>query len=208
MTKRQFVVLAFRLFALYLVFNLVSNLGYIFSIKSGLGAGVLNYYLIPGVAIFASLAFISLLWLKSEWLMQKIFAILVLSDDAKIVDDESNSEGQVERASENIPEIIGIQDYYETPLTKESVEIVAISVVGLWATFNQLPHLFKVLDLVISPISFFLNWFTIRMLLPDLIQVALGIWLFLRPWQFQGWIEKFKPKAVPADDESDPKLSS
>jgi len=31
MTKRQFVVIAFRLFALYLVFILITSLGYLFN---------------------------------------------------------------------------------------------------------------------------------------------------------------------------------
>ncbi len=44
--------------------------------------------------------------------------------------------------------------------------------------------------------------------LEDIIQFALGIWLFLRPWQFQGWIEKFKPKEELSEDETPTKLSS
>jgi hypothetical protein len=198
MTKRQFVVLVFRLFALYLILNLLTTLPYIFNLPHLPGEG-LAHFLLAGFTIFIAFALISLLWRNSEWLMQKVFAIPALADDIKLVEEESVTEGQVEGLSERLPDVIEIQDYYETPLTKESVEVIAFSVVGLWATFTYLPHLLRDIEMSLMTKSFAIESISINLLLPDLIQLALGIWLFLRPWQFQGWIEKIKARPKNAE---------
>jgi uncharacterized membrane protein len=196
MTKRQFVVLAFRLFALYLVFNVITNLGYFLSMlqfEHGFAGAALTAAFGIAILLFA----LSLLWRKSEWLMQKIFAIPSLSDDVLLVEDKPFREGQVEGVSEHIPGVIEMQDYYETPVTKESIELIAFSVVGLWAAFSYLPRLLSVLVGYFdssSALSRLSGLYSISTIFGDAIPVALGLWLFLRPWQFQGWIEKFKPK--------------
>jgi len=116
MTKTQFVVLVFRLFALYLVFSLISSVGTFYQIivRSQGATG----WLATAIGICIFLAAISLLWIKSEWLMQKVFAIPSLSDDIKLVPDEPFTQGQIEGVSEKLPEVIEIQDYYEAPLYK------------------------------------------------------------------------------------------
>ncbi len=189
MTKRQFVVLVFRLFALYLAFNLITSLGTIYQAVSKM----------PGALSFSAGAFticimlfaIALLWRKSEWLMFKVFAIPSLYDDVRLVKDEPFIEGQVEGVSEKLPDVIEIQDYYETPISKESIEIVAFSAIGLWMALSSLPWFFRELWLI-NP--FFPVWTNIGFFVPYTLQFVAGIWLFLRPWQFQGWIEKFKPQ--------------
>jgi hypothetical protein len=196
MTKRQFVILAFRLFALYLVFNLLSNLSSILN-PAFIPRGGITNFLIAGFAIFIALTFISLLWRKSEWLMQKVFAIPVLSDvvpqeDHEVTQREPRevaegfTEGHIEEAS-------GMMDYYETPISEEGIQLVAFSVVGLWAIFNILPSLVREIDMVAMDM-FRTKEEVFKFLLPQLLQFALGVWLFLRPWQFQGWIKKFKPQ--------------
>ncbi|HET6400768.1 MAG TPA: hypothetical protein VFH95_05145 [Candidatus Kapabacteria bacterium] len=196
MTKRQFVVLAFRLFALYLVFNVITNLGYFLSMlqfeHDFAGAALTAAF---GIAIL--LFALSLLWRKSEWLMEKVFAIPALSNDPE---PESEDTGSVHDSTNSGAKSLMDRaevDYYETPLSAESLQTVAFSLTGLWAIFNNLPHLVRELDVTfggaIPPAS---NWYAMSLWLPDTIVVALGLWLFLRPWQFQGWIEKFKPKAA------------
>ncbi len=150
-------------------------------------------FLATAIVICISLAAISLLWIKSEWLMQKVFAIPSLSDDIKLVPEEPFNQDQVEGLSEKLPDVIEIQDYYETPLTKESLEIVVYSGIGLWVALNSLPYLIRIIVNVI-PVFGFMVWNNIEYLIPGLLQFVVGIWLFLRPWQFQGWIEKFKSK--------------
>src|SRR5271169_5650375 len=115
MTKRQFVVLAFRLFALYLVFNLLTSLGYFFGSFRliGFGGGVSDI-LAPTFALCIILFLISLLWRKSEWVMQKVFAIPILSDEIpnppQEVTNQSPNEGaqgisENEHTIEEIPEV-------------------------------------------------------------------------------------------------------
>gem|GEM_PF-7089021 len=190
MTKRQFVVLVFRLFALYLVFSLISSVGTFYQIivRSQGATG----WLATAIGICIFLAAISLLWIKSEWLMQKVFAIPSLSDDIKLVPDEPFTQGQIEGVSEKLPEVIEIQDYYEAPLTKESIEIVVFSAIGLYISLNALLGFLREI-VFFNPLLFDtrINW---EFLFPYSVQLVLGVWLFLRPWQFQGWIEKFKPK--------------
>ncbi len=165
--------------------------GFVGALTAAFGIAVLLYAL-------------SLLWRKSEWLMQKIFAIPALSDDVGLVEDKPFREGQVEGVSEHIPGAIEkMQDYYETPLSKESVELIAFSVVGLWATFSYLPRLLSVLVGYFdssSALSRLTGLYSISTICGDVIPIILGLWLFLRPWQFQGWIEKLKPKAASTDE--------
>lgn len=190
MTKRQFVVLAFRLFALYLVFSLISNVSTFYQIILR-SQGTIGYLAIA-IAICIFLAAISLLWTKSEWLMQKVFAIPSLSDDIKLVPEEPFNQDQVEGVSEKLPDVIEIQDYYETPLSKESLEIVVFSAIGLFVSLNTLLGFIREI-VFFNPLLFSMRW-NWEFLIPYSIQLALGIWLFLRPWQFQAWVEKFKPK--------------
>ncbi len=146
MTKRQFVVLAFRLFALYLVFNLLSGLATIFKIASSPGAGI-TLYLVVGFAIFIALALITLLWRKSEWLMQKIFAIPALSDvmpeNGQDVAQEPHNESTKGLAQSLDAETPAMMDYYETPISMESIQIVAFSVVGIWVAMDSLPTIVR-----------------------------------------------------------------
>jgi hypothetical protein len=194
MTKRQFVVLAFRLFALYLIINLVPHID---TMASGSGRRVT---ITEVVTICNYLYFIYLLWMKGEWLMEKVFAIPVLSD----VSTEETQEAdpmQPQMTAEIVPrnpddEAPEIMDYYEAPISMESIEILLLCLVGLWTAFAAIPNVVREInDAIENPMFSYGLWISIRWhILPDFIQLALGIWLFLRPWQFQGWIEKFKPK--------------
>jgi hypothetical protein len=199
MTKRQFVVLVFRLFALYLLFNFITNLGYLIGFVSQ--SNDFELYLTPAFTIFATLALISFLWRRSEWLMEKIFAIPALSDKTIIVEPLPSSTDDVEKISEDSPKSFEIMDYYETPISKESLEIIAFSLIGAWAIFNYLPRFLSWVEFIIELIRgnpIVTSLFSLERLASDLfasvIQFSLGIWLFLRPWQFQEWIEKFKPQ--------------
>lgn len=192
MTKRQFVVLAFRLFALFLAFNVVTNIGYILSMARDPFTSVISRIAAVGFALSVSLLLIWLLWKRSEWLMEKVFAIPALSDSESEAAEHDRSDAGV-GPGQNFEGETRERDYYETPLSKESIELVAFSVVGLWAVFNRLPYLFRVIGSVVGSGYFYLNWITVGALLPDLVQVSLGLWLFLRPWQFQEWIEQLKP---------------
>ncbi|MFI5201125.1 MAG: hypothetical protein ACHQNE_01900 [Candidatus Kapaibacterium sp.] len=151
MTKRQFVVLVFRLFALYLLLNLISNLAYILRSSEMPGGGIANF-LIGGFAIFIALAFISLLWKKSEWLMLKVFAIPALSEEP-LAEGMENFQTMPTEATERVEapyqeENSELMDYYETPLSIESIELVAFSVVGLWVAINALPSLTRSIEMM------------------------------------------------------------
>ncbi|HEX5316056.1 MAG TPA: hypothetical protein VFX22_05340 [Candidatus Kapabacteria bacterium] len=90
-----------------------------------------------------------------------------------------------------------MQDYYDAPLTKDCVEQTAFSMVGLWVAFTYLPRLLSVLVGYFnssSALSRLTGLYSISTICGDAVPFILGLWLFLRPWQFQGWIEKFKPK--------------
>jgi hypothetical protein len=219
MTKRQFVVLAFRLFALYLLFNLVSQLGYLVDGLSMVlldGGSMGTMYLAAAVSICISLSVIALLWRKSEWLMQKIFAIPALSDKTIEVVPELDSTNEAEDTTEKPANSFEIMDYYETPISNESLELIAISIIGIWAVLTYAPRLSDDIVFVVESVgshatvynTFRDFWRSITALFVGVAEVGLGVRLFLRPWQFQGWIEKFKPKGDADEDESDPKLSS
>jgi hypothetical protein len=210
MTKRQFVVLAFRLFALYLLFNLISELGYLingFSITLTSGGSLGTMYLATAVSICISLAVISFFWRKSEWLMEKIFAIPALSDKTMEVAPELELTDDAEDITERPANSFEIMDYYETPISIESLELIAFSIMGIWAVFTYTPRLLDDIALAVESEgknamvfnTFRDFWRNITAMLGNVIEVALGIWLFLRPWQFQGWIEKFKPKGDEVD---------
>ncbi len=199
MTKRQFVVLAFRLFALYLLINFISNFGYLIGFASH--SDDITPYLTTLFTIFATLTLITFLWRRSEWLMEKVFAIPALSDKTITVELLPGSTDDVENISEDSPMSFEIMDYYETPISKESIESIAFSLIGAWAIFNYLPRFMSWVEFIIQLIRGNPNvtgLFSVERVSIDffsgIIQVGLGIWLFLRPWQFQGWIEKFKPK--------------
>jgi hypothetical protein len=203
MTKRQFVVLAFRLFALYLLFNLITSIGSFFNSMTGARSGGSSSGIwVGGFAICIILWLISLLWRKSEWLMQKVFAIPVLSDitpqEVDVVVQKRSDEASMVEAQNNSNEVPEETDYFEAPITMEAIQLVAFSVIGLWVAFNAFPNLIREVTLFFTGSSF-LAKLSVEWLIPYLIQIVLGVWLFLRPWQFQGWIEKFKPK----EDEMD-----
>ena len=179
-----------------MVFNLLSGLATIFKIASSPGAGI-TLYLVAGFAIFIALAFITLLWRKSEWLMQKIFAIPALSDvmpeNGQDVAQELHNESTDGIVHSLDTETPAMMDYYETPISMESIQIVAFSVVGIWVAMDSLPTIVR------ESYMFLLGPFpsgqdAMLWIVPYLLQFVLGVWLFLRPWQFQGWIEKFKPQ--------------
>ena len=199
MTKRQFVVIAFRLFALYLLFNLISNVGYLFN-STLFHESRTTSIIISSFATCAALFLISLLWRKSDWLMQKVFAIPILSDvtpENDIIKNEPSqklNEVAINNESDIIEEPI-IMDYYETPISIESIELVAFSLLGLWAIIISIPTLVKEVNVSLDGPIYYSIGNSIRWaIMPHLIQFGVGIWLFLRPWQFQGWIEKFKQK--------------
>jgi hypothetical protein len=198
MTKRQFVVLAFRLFSVYLLFSILSQLGYFIN---GLTLVILNggslgtMYLAAAVSICFSLAVITFLWRKTEWLMERIFAIPSLAN----LESPKNPD-QVEHSVNNL---VGLEkpDYYETPVSSESLQIVAFSLLGAWAVIYNLPTLLSILSMFFisrnkSGRDPFMDDFQrdIPRLISHAVVIALGIYLFLRPWQFQEWIWKFWPK--------------
>jgi hypothetical protein len=196
MTKRQFVVIAFRLFALYLGFVLISSIGFLFnSLRFPGFNGGISEILAPSFAICITLFLISLLWRKSEWLMQKVFAIPILSDQTLDADPDVQKTEAHENDRNPDNEAPLMMDYYETPISIESIELVAFSLLGLWAAMSSIPALVKEINSALeNPIYQTVGSVVRWSILPHIIELGLGIWLFLRPWQFQGWIEKFKPK--------------
>jgi hypothetical protein len=189
MTKRQFVVLVFRLFALYLLSNAIQNVAFVLKMVTALNEGI-SGILFALFSLFVVLFIISLIWRKSEWLMEKIFAVPALSDtmiEVKVVEEEQN----VPTVGSIGSETFEVQDYYETPISFEGVQILAFSILGLWLVVTELPSFMATLDLRIQVSSFAGNYWT---LITHFIPIVFGLWLFLRPWQFQQWIWKFWPK--------------
>ncbi len=177
MTKRQFTVLAFRLFALYFSFNFIERLGSFISASRMEG----STGLILSLFVFAAvLFFVSLLWRKSEWLMKKIFAVPSLQDKAPEI-----SEGEV-----TVETKVEIIEYYETPLSAESIELVAFGLFGLHEVLNALPEITRELQGYFAEGAY--HTFTLDQILPMLFQFGVGLWLLLRPWQLQDWIAKFR----------------
>jgi hypothetical protein len=219
MTKRQFVVLAFRLFALYLLFSLISPLVFftIHLIENLSNGGHFDELYIEAVLSLAlELVLIVFLWIKGDWLMKRIFATPALTDTAASVEKNTGMTAQIEADSEEVCATSKIKNNFNYPISKGTIELIAFSAIGLWVAFNQVPKLLQDSSLVRTittgngnPFSaMFAREFERSKSLEDIIQFALGIWLFLRPWQFQGWIEKFKPKEELSEDETPTKLSS
>jgi hypothetical protein len=188
MTKRQFVVLVFRLFALFLLFHAITNFANLLRMTTLPGEETTGW-LLAGFALFFWLLVISVLWRKSEWLMEKVFAIPSLSDNTLLVKPAIED---APRSSSETPEVFEVQDYYETPVSLEGIQLIAFSVVGLWAVFDHIPSLLKDLNFLLSPLGDSKS--ALRWLYPEILVVGLGVWLFLRPWQFQDFIRKFWPK--------------
>lgn len=129
--------------------------------------------------------------------MEKVFAIPTLSDHAVISKNTDEVTNEIIPAStEAEAEAIAIQDYYETPLSIEGIQLIAISIVGLWCALTRLSSLVQHLVDIITTPRFFSAMISWPYLIADIITVGLGAWLFLRPWQFQQWIEKLKPKTA------------
>ena len=132
--------------------------------------------------------------------MQKVFVIPILSDIPEIVNPEQDSIEYIQNSPVNPSKNIEIMDYYETPISNEGIQLIAFSLIGAWEVFTHLYSIFGIAQLFIesgqknSVIDLYRSAIGIRELAASIIQLALGVWLFLRPWQFQGWIEKFKPK--------------
>jgi hypothetical protein len=209
MTKRQFVVIAFRLFALYLGFTVVTNLGnilslYLRSIAFERIPESLAYFA-TGFTILGALAVIALLWRRSEWIMEKIFRTASLTDPTTDISTEAND--RVESAQSTV-------NFYETQISMNGLEQLGLCLLGLFEAFNALPSVIRDIVELTFPLLGFgkagidFQAFAIRVSPQDIITFILGVWLFLRPWQFQGWIEKFKPKEEIAEEERDPKLPS
>ncbi len=170
MTKRQFVVLAFRLFALYLFVNLVPHIDLM---ASGSGRRVT---ITEMITICNYLYFMYLLWMKGEWLMEKVFAIPVLSDVDKEETQEVDSL-QLQMTSEIVPrspdnEVSEVMDYYEAPISMESIEILLLCVVGLWAAFTAIPNLVREINYAFeNPFYGYRVWTSTRWsVVPYLIQ--------------------------------------
>ena len=210
MTKRQFVVLVFRLFALYLLFTLIPQIGFYINnfITYGTRGFSTTIYIEAAVGIGIDLAILTLLWNGSEWLMQKIFATPVLSDNQTVIEKELPITSQSEDAKKYSVNVETTRAYYDSELSRKSIELILFSGIGLWTIFHQLPQIAKDSDFVFgvtnditSPFAtLFREGFIRERLVEDLIPIVFGLWLFLRPWQFQGWIEKFKPKAIVAKE--------
>ena len=134
--------------------------------------------------------------------MQKVFAIPILSDVALEAHLDVQQTEAPENAQNSDHEMPVVMDYYETPISIESIGLVAFSLLGLWAAVTSVPTSVKEINsaLVSTIYDYSISSVIIRWsILPHLIEFGIGIWLFLRPWQFQGWIEKFKRK----DDSSE-----
>jgi len=189
MTKRQFVVLVFRLFALYLLSNAIQNLAFVLRTVMTLNGGVTGV-LLALFSLFVVLFVISLIWRKSEWLMEKIFAVPALSDKVMEVKVVEGDQDELADSPLGI-ETFEVQDYYETPISFESAQILAFSILGLWLAVTELPSFLATLDLRIQVSSLTGNYWS---LITHFIPIAIGIWLFLHPWQIQEWIRKFWPK--------------
>lgn len=178
MTKRQLVVLVFRLFALYFSFNFIESLAsYISASKIG-GEGLFVTLFVLAAVLF----FVSLLWRKSEWLMQKIFAVPSLQDQPTAPQSDSAMDSSSE---------IEIIDYYETPVSAEALQILAFSLFGLHEVLNAIPQVLREGQLFFEEGGYYR--FDPNSILPILFQFVGGFWLLLRPWQLQEWIAKFRP---------------
>lgn len=199
MTKRQFVVLAFRLFAIYLLFNLIANIGYILSwtqTRSLYGANQTLAILSAVITFLIAFTIIYLIWRKSEWIMSRIFSTPVLSADAS---EEKIDDG---RARNDLHSNL-LSNYYEAPVSIQNITELAFSFIGILEVFNSLPRLIGGIQDSLFRLPFHDTAFDLHVIVPPTIEVCLGLWLFLRPWQFQEWIERFKPKAAVSNKESD-----
>lgn len=183
MTKRQFVVLAFRLYALYLVFNLLTSIGSYMSVirfdRAVGGANLVEWIGLVGLSILGFLFVIWLFWAKSEWLMERILAVPVLQETPEIeIEDPS--------------EVLAERDPYSARLTPEVITQVAFSVIGLFAALQSLPRLLRDLQRAIEPFGHSTTDLNIAYLLPEGLTLSIGVWLFLRPWQWQQWVWKLR----------------
>jgi hypothetical protein len=196
MTKRQFVVIAFRLFAIYLAINAIERaadtIRYFNSpIHDSVASDVIG--LLFALAIEGWIFYI--LWSKTEWLMHKMF-------ESRAFTDPEPSEVIVEDTSEIK------DDYYEERVSTESVECTVVGLLGLWLSISYVPRLLSQL------INYFFNtpripslgydYHTqdlINILVWSLPQAAFGLWLLLRPWQLQVWLSKMRPQT---DEEETP----
>jgi hypothetical protein len=201
MTKRQFVVIAFRVIAVYLFLNFITNLSsFLRTIRTSLLVDDTSSVFIIGVvglSIVAALFVFWLLWHKSQWMMERILAVPVLQDEPLT---------EVETKLNNAEQPIAY-DPYDSPLTTNSITQIAFSAIGLSTSLTLLPHLlhsFRSITLGFDTESYFDRPSWIGDLLPELIPLAIGIWLFLRPWQWQQWLSKLKPtelETAPAEIE-------
>ncbi len=182
MSKRQFVVLAFRLFALYLAFELLLNLSKIFSTPSTLGPRFFISFLGPSAAATLALGLIFILWRKTAWLKTSGTPV------------STSSSGRWLNPFENpyilVVSIIGIWEVFHN-----------LSGVFADVSFIYLPTIAR------GPFDMLFTGLWISEMVPAAVSVLLGAWIFMLPWHLQKMMEKYELRSHSGNGEVEKLIS-
>ncbi len=144
MTKRQFTVLVFRLFAVFLSLQLLSTIGeFIRTFGSLIGmswffiSGLLLNVVLPGWVIW-------LLWSRAEWLMQRIFSSPSLESDSLSTFSQVDSrETDNQKTNANLGSWREVapkeNQLHNEPLNIQGVEVTALTVLGAYLFMSAIP---------------------------------------------------------------------
>jgi len=131
MTKRQFVTICFRMFAVYLALGALTNIPYILGAGSFMfskGSAVVNIFLeivLIGVSFFMPWLF----WKKSDYLMLKVFGdkdFFVDAEGESIADEETDKS-------------------VKFSFSRDEVLEIGITLIGCWIIADSLPSSLNVI---------------------------------------------------------------
>ncbi|MDP4229795.1 MAG: hypothetical protein Q8916_05250 [Bacteroidota bacterium] len=182
MNKRDTIAVVFRVVAVFIFFislAIIPTLIWEWSlgeIQSSLGMKVIKTILvlgIPGIVIY-------LIWNRSDWIADKILAPFGM--DELWVDE---TDGTVENAV--------VQESTITHLTRNEIESIALSVIGIFVFVNALPDfLARLIIMLTSGSPMFVFPTDYKYLVVPAMKLGFAVWLIFRANHLVSWLGRWR----------------
>jgi hypothetical protein len=137
MRAREFVFLGIRIFAVFMVIEILSMVPhFLFSILgtdaidiSALAVVIVSLLFMIGVAV--------VLFFRTGWLVDKIFTWVADRSYSEFDDNDDDEQEEVELESVTISQE---SDFSDRPSIVEDIQAIAFSVIGTWILANTIPY--------------------------------------------------------------------
>jgi len=206
MSKRDTIIVVFRVIAIFVLFTLVTNISTILQIwfsprylhdlslfsryllETSLVSKILFIFFVIGIPIVIAY----LLWNRSSWIADKILAPFGMDE---LWDDEEQIITEV-LLTENDPpqEILPLNEASTmTHLSRTEIESLCFTVIAVWVLSNSIPEVFKSIFGLLSSSSLGVSSGNDYMLyIPPFFKTVIGVLLLFNSNNLVAWLRRWR----------------